>query len=414
MTTPAAATDNEVEWRALETMIGLASGFTLGFVVADVPALLDATVARLTETLGADAVATLALVAEDDDADLLDRIAAAATPKPARVVALCGVANLLDPHGERPSRALGRLNFNRTTLAEACPKPLVLLLPTWAMRELTHGAPDLWSWRSGMYRLGATGEEIAELVAGLPADDADRRARGEARRVLRHLVDEPWDESLALRALLRLGYVESLLDDYHAARTHYDRALTLARALGDRTLEADSLRGLADIARMHGDYDAARERYDRALTLARALGDRTLEARSLRRLADIDRMQGDDDTARERYDRALTLATTLGDRTLEADSLVGLAEIARVQGDYDAARERYDRALTLATTLGDRSREAAALLGLGRVAAAQREQAQARRHLRRAATIYRQLGQWDDEQYVTTLLATLEPGSPSG
>ncbi len=46
-----------------------------------------------------------------------------------------GVASLLDPHSERPSRALGRLNFNRTALAEACPKPLVMLLPTWALRE---------------------------------------------------------------------------------------------------------------------------------------------------------------------------------------------------------------------------------------------------------------------------------------
>jgi hypothetical protein len=44
MMTPAtAATGNEVEWRALATMVGIASGFTLGFVVADVPALLDAT-----------------------------------------------------------------------------------------------------------------------------------------------------------------------------------------------------------------------------------------------------------------------------------------------------------------------------------------------------------------------------------
>ena len=51
-------TDNEVEWRALATMVGLAQGFTLGFVVADVPTLLDATVARLTEVLGAPAVAT--------------------------------------------------------------------------------------------------------------------------------------------------------------------------------------------------------------------------------------------------------------------------------------------------------------------------------------------------------------------
>ena len=42
MTAPAAAaTENELEWRALATMVRLAAGFTLGFVVSDIPALLD-------------------------------------------------------------------------------------------------------------------------------------------------------------------------------------------------------------------------------------------------------------------------------------------------------------------------------------------------------------------------------------
>jgi tetratricopeptide (TPR) repeat protein len=301
-------------------MVGLASGFTLGFVVADLPALLDATVERLTESLGADAVGTIALATEDDDADLLDRLAAVAAPESVRVVAVSGVANLLDPHGEQPSRALGRMNFNRTTLAEACPKPLLLLLPTWAMRELAHGAPDLWSWRSGMYALIAGGKEVAELVAGLPVDGAaDRRERGETRRVLRHLVDElaDRDEPLALRALLRLGRVESLLGDYDAARERYQRGLDIATTLGDRTREADNLRGLADIARMQGDYAAARERYDRALNVATTLGDRAREADSLRGRGRVAAAQGERAEGRRHLRRAATLYRQLGQRNAE-------------------------------------------------------------------------------------------------
>jgi tetratricopeptide (TPR) repeat protein len=288
-----------------------------------------------------------------------------------------GVANLLDPHSERPSRALGRLNFDRTALAGACAKPLLLLLPTRALRKLAHGAPNLWSWRSGMYRLSAGDDEVAEPVAGLPIDGAaDRRARVETRRVLRHLVDElaDGDDQLAVRALLRLASVETLLGDYDSARDGYERALTLAQALGERTLEADSVHGLADIARLQGDYDSAREGYERALTLAQALGDRTREATSVR----------------------------------------GLAAIAGMQGDYDSAREGYQRALTLAQALGDRTREAAGSAGLGRVATAQGERDQARRRLRRAATIYRQLGMRVDERRVAALLKALDVPAAGG
>ena len=120
-----------------------------------------------------------------------------------------------------------------------------MLLPTWALRELARGAPDLWSWRSGMYRLIAGGEEVAEFVAGLPIDGAaDRRERGETRRVLRHLVDEPSgdDERLALRALLRLAHVEALLGDNVAARERYDQALAIATTLGDRPAKRQSPR----------------------------------------------------------------------------------------------------------------------------------------------------------------------------
>ncbi|MBA3747858.1 MAG: tetratricopeptide repeat protein, partial [Solirubrobacterales bacterium] len=366
-----AAADNELEWRAIATMTRLADGFTLGFVVSDLPVLLDETPARLAAALGEAAVATVTLRAGADDADLLALIGEAAKPEGVRVVLVRGADAVLDPHGERSSAAFARLNFNRSSLAVACPKPLVLLLSTWAMRELVRSAPDLWSWRSGLYRLGASAEEVGDLLASLPVDAAaDVRSRRETRRVLRHLAGEleGADERLELEALLRLGRVESLLGDYDAATEHYDRALQIATGLGNRTTEANSLLGLADIARMLGDLDAATEHYDRALQIATGLGDRTTEANSLLGLADIALMRGDLDAATEHLDRALQIAKGLGQRTNEANSLLGLANIARMRGDYDTATEHYDRALQIATGLGQRTNEANSLLGLAEIA----------------------------------------------
>jgi len=144
------------------------------------------------------------------------------------------------------------------------------------MRELVRCAPDLWSWRSGLYRLGASAAEVGELVAQLPVDvAADLRTRGETRRVLRHLVDElaGADERLELAALRRLGRVESLLGDYGEATDRFERALQIATT-GDPSAQANSLLGLADTALMQGDYEQATTRYEHALQIATTLGDR--------------------------------------------------------------------------------------------------------------------------------------------
>jgi len=79
------------------------------------------------------------------------------------------------------------------------------------------------------------------------------------------------DEHLELAALLRLGRVESLLGGYEHAAERYDRALQIATSLGDRTNEANSLRGLRRIAAARGANGDARRVLERAATLFRQL-----------------------------------------------------------------------------------------------------------------------------------------------
>ena len=174
--------------------------------------------------------------------------------------------------------------------------------------------------------------------------------------------------------------------DYDDASQRYDQVLDIATTLGNRWLQASSLSGLADIARMQGEYDehasakpSARHRHH--------LGDRTLQASSLRRLADVARGQGDYDEAHRLYDQALDITTTLGNGTLQAHSLLGLANIALMQGDYDDAHRRYDQTLDIATTLGNRTRQADSLHGLADVAAMRGDYDDARRHYDQALDI---------------------------
>lgn len=78
-------------------MVGLTAGVTLGFVMSDGPALLHETAPRLTAALGDSAVGGVTLGAADDDADLLDLLAAAGRPEELRIVTVAGAAGLLDP-----------------------------------------------------------------------------------------------------------------------------------------------------------------------------------------------------------------------------------------------------------------------------------------------------------------------------
>ena len=155
--------ETELELRALVTMVKLASGFALGLVVANQPTMFATAREALVEAFGADSVGRLDL---DGEVGLYEAIAKAAAPEEARVVLVEGAEHLLDPKGEQRSRAFGELNFRRTALGEACPKPLVFLVPQWAVRELVRSAPDLWSWRSGLYRLRGDADDIGQALAG--------------------------------------------------------------------------------------------------------------------------------------------------------------------------------------------------------------------------------------------------------
>ncbi|MGH2770520.1 MAG: hypothetical protein ACRDJF_08390, partial [Actinomycetota bacterium] len=248
MTAPAPGAENELELRALATMVRLASRFTLGFVVANQPSLLEAARRALAEVLGEEGVARLE-VGADPGADLLGAIARAARPSRVAAVVVEGIERLLDPKGESPSPAIARLNLRRTELSEACPKPLVFLLAQWALRELTRSAPDLWAWRSGLYRLRGDAREVEQALEGLVTDpSSEQRSRRMSRRVLRHLLDEILEDDAALRfrVLLDLAGVEVGFGSYEDADGHYRQAHEIATELGDRLGESYSLRGLAD------------------------------------------------------------------------------------------------------------------------------------------------------------------------
>src|SRR5262249_24109629 len=93
----------------------------------------------------------------------------------------------------------------------------------------------------------------------------------------------------AVTAGLHAKYAGSLvaLSEYDAAIVEYQRAVDLLHDSGDRALEASILSALS-IAHQRGHSpELALECNEQALALARALGDRGIEARALRQRANV-------------------------------------------------------------------------------------------------------------------------------
>ena len=97
------------------------------------------------------------------------------------------------------------------------------------------------------------------------------------------------------------------------ARAGYERALALARQLGDPSAERDETHGLAVLDHDAENYDQAEEGFERALVLARQLGDPSAEAAELRNLGNLMHSRGQGERGRPMILESLAISERLSD-----------------------------------------------------------------------------------------------------
>jgi len=173
------------------------------------------------------------------------------------------------------------------------------------------------------------GDHALELDAAAAAADLYERALAFASE------DDP--ASLTLR--LHLG--EALLAIWKdaAAEEHLVAALTDARRLGERAVEAKALRLLGDLYRMRGQVERAREPLERALAIAKEVGDAREEAEGLRSHGLLDLHRGRWSSAALWFRQALARYRhpMLADPRGEGWSLQNLGWASLLLGRYDEA-----------------------------------------------------------------------------
>lgn len=208
-------------------------------------------------------------------------------------------------------------------------------------------------------------EQWAPRALGPDGGDMLRRLGLERDNLLdAHAYALTCNPALAIRIGLALEPLLLAHGPIELLRRLIDEALRAAGEVEDPLL-GKALRVRALAARRLGDSAGALADFDRALEIARRLGDPRLEASLLcehgRWVAD----QGQCTAAIVQLEAALTLAIKAGDRGLETEVLTNLGHTMWYSGKLAAAEAFYRRALPLAQATGNAPSEGRIVANMG-------------------------------------------------
>jgi tetratricopeptide (TPR) repeat protein len=191
-----------------------------------------------------------------------------------------------------------------------------------------------------------------------------------------------------------MGLIAIEQKDPAIAHGHLERALAIAREIGDRKLESMSLANLGNSAGyVRQDYASAREYYEKDYALSHKWGERSSEAVTLGNLGWVAGMQGDLQAARSYQERALIISREIADRYIETSILINLSALTGIAKDAQTSLAYAQSALELSRKSGDPSGEAWSLLYMGYAQLLLNDLQQAEQSFRRSVAIRAELGQ---------------------
>ena len=173
------------------------------------------------------------------------------------------------------------------------------------------------------------------------------------------------DEGLAARGEYLWGKALFRQNHNTEAREHLTRAVALAQAAGERGVEADALRNLANVTNQIGDYAAAEVQFQQCLAISREVGDRLGEGWALNGLGITMKLRGNLAAAMMYYQQNLVIRRELGDRLGETMALSNIGLTLADEGNFSAAEAYYEQALALSRESAHRQGECLILNNMG-------------------------------------------------
>ncbi|MEJ3659173.1 tetratricopeptide repeat protein [Actinomycetes bacterium KLBMP 9759] len=249
---------------------------------------------------------------------------------------------------------------------------------------------------------------LAGLAEVLRSTDRSEHAVTLGREALQ-IARRTQDRRGEMSVLIGLGWAE--LNRGRPTTEHLERALTIARDIGNPHDVVRALRGLGHVHRLQGRRDQAAAAFEETLVVARTIRSRSAELGALLGLGIIHRLVGRHEEADRALGRALTLAVELGDVNNQFEVHQAVGRLRLSAGAADRALDCHRVALDLAHTLGQAHDQARAHDGLAHAHVALDQPEQARRHWQIAADILARIGVEttdDEETTVSAVRAHLE------
>jgi tetratricopeptide (TPR) repeat protein len=276
----------------------------------------------------------------------------------------------------------GYLQWTREGLREF-PYPIVLWVSRRILREMSHRAPDFWSWRKAVVRF-TDGEldsiERRDWDRSVPA--FKQQDEDNFLPPLEELLEEIQAlekkslESLNLATLYaKLGQVyanrigqggaKDLQEEREKAITAFDRATDLQTKFAEKSLLAKTFRDLGNFLYGQSQFAEAADSYAKSLEIAQAIGDKPAETNALNGLGNAYYSFSQYQRAIDFYQQALEIGREISNRCGEADSLGNLGNAYYSFGQYQRAIDFYQQALEIGREIGNRCGEAGSLGNLG-------------------------------------------------
>jgi CHAT domain-containing protein/tetratricopeptide (TPR) repeat protein len=175
------------------------------------------------------------------------------------------------------------------------------------------------------------------------------------------------DGSMQLQTLLGLAGAHGELVERKQALKYLELALTLSRSRGDRSSEADALRGIA-IMQIGSSGDAGwLDSLQRALQIKTEIGDRRGQAATLNHLGAAHFALNDYQKSLDFRHQALSIYRSLHNRRAEFNLLLALGTTNNSMGERVRAIDYYQQALSLSEGFRNAAIEADVLAKIGAV-----------------------------------------------
>jgi CHAT domain-containing protein/ketosteroid isomerase-like protein len=252
-----------------------------------------------------------------------------------------------------------------------------------------------------VYRLadeiaGRLGDKVGSVdvlngLARIYAQNDNARALEYLQKALQ-LAREIGDKDRIARSLNGIGLVFSRQGNNTQALLYYQDSVKLFEELGDKVRYAGALSNIALILHAQGDYAQALESYQKALIIARELNDKEKIGGILTNQGRIFHSQGNYAQALQHHQQALKFAEEADAKELITQTLNNIATIYHDQGDYAQALELYQKSLKLAEALGSKQRVGSLLNNIGLILESQGNQAQALDYYQKSLKLGQELG----------------------